>query len=427
MSVRAALICLAAALMLPGCDVLRQDENYVGPVPIVPKSPTPETPLAPAPAPAADSEPAKPSVSAPKSSASFTPPDPKNPIRKFDEILALPSNEFDLAEAVLALGQEVGASGDAQATLLELDTVAARAKADLPKDPDGQDYFDSLYEVVLNRKSAEPFREDRLEDYDLTYTVAKHKGACLGVGIMTLAVARRMGAPIAGAHCPSHFFLRYVPPPDSKGRVVPVNFDVTRLTPSNWTKLDDDFYRKWQHFDEHAEAIGAYMRPLTDREVIGVFLSSRSGYFASRKNFAQALKDADRSLQLNARNITACINAGYAQESLGNLKEAKRYYGLALAIDPNSVRALNNLAYVKVKNPDSPEFDPKQAEKLIETALNMDPNRAYLMATHGEVKAALKDWRGATRCLQDAAKLEPKNAAYRERFLFFREKLRSEK
>ena len=403
---------LAAMVLLPGCEPLRQDDAAT-PTPAPPPSPVSAPDITP---------PAK-----PQTQSGFTAPDPKNPIRKFDEIIALPSNEFDLAEAVLALGQEVGTTGEPQATLAALDEVAARAKADLPKDPDVQDYFDSLYEVVLNRKSAEPFREDRLEDYDLNFTVAKHKGACLSVGIMTLAVARRMGAPISGAHCPSHFFLRYVPPPDGKGHVMPVNFDVTRLTPSNWTKLDDDFYRKWQHFDEHAEAIGAYMRPLTDREVIAVFLSSRSGFFASKKNFAQALKDADRSLQLNPKNITACINAGYAQEMLGNLREAKRDYALALTIDPNSVRALNNLAYVKVKDPAAPEFEPKAAQKLIETALNADPNRAYLHATEGEVKAALKDWRGATRCLQEASKLEPKNAVYRERFMFFREKLRNEK
>lgn len=401
------LICgLAAVVLLPGCDGPRQDGPSDPETPPTPHSASPDNS---------------------KASTAFKAPDPAAPLRKFDAIAALPDNEFDLAEAVLALGQEVGAAADPAATLTELDRLAARAKADLPAKPDGQDYFDTLYEIVLNRKSAEPFREDRAEDYDLSFTVARHKGSCLSVGILTLAVARRIGAPVSGAHCPSHFFLRYIPPPDEKGKVVPVNFDVTRLTPNNWTKLDDDFYRKWQHFDEHAEAAGAYMRPLIDREVVSVFLSSRSGFFASKKNFAQALNDAERSLALNPRNITACINAGFAQESLGHLAEAQRHYNQALAIDPNSVRALNNLAYVKVKDPASAEFDPKQAERLIETALHMDPYRAYLHATYGEVKAAQHDWRGATRCLQDAAKFEPKNAAYRERFMYFRDKLRNEK
>src|SRR5262249_4109224 len=158
-----------------------------------------------------------------------------------------------------------------------------------------------------------------------------------------------------------------------------------------WDTLNDEFYRKWQHFDEHAEASGAYMRALTDREVVSVFLSSRSGFYASKKMYAQSLKDAERSLELNSRNMTACINAGFAQEQLDNLKGAKHYYLLALKIDPNSVRALNNLACTEVKDPQSAEFDVKDAEHRIETALRLDPNKAWLHATDGEVKAAKKD------------------------------------
>jgi regulator of sirC expression with transglutaminase-like and TPR domain len=370
------------------------------------------------------------SHTAPKSYI-FHAPDHDAPIRTFEQISALPSEEFDVAEALLALAQESGAPNinpkrDPRVTLQEIDELAEKARDTLPENPDGQDYFDALFEIALNKKSAEAFREDRAEDYDLAYTISRHRGSCLSVGIMTLAVARRMNAPIWGAQCPNHFFLRYVPAPDANGRVVPVNFDVTRLTPQKWTQLDDDFYRKWQHFDQRAEEAGAYLRPLSDREVVSAFLSSRAGFFATKKSFKLAIHDAERALQLNDRNVTACINGGYAQEAMGNLPEGHTYYKRALEIDPSSLRARNNMAYLKVQDPKSKLFDPKGAEVLIEEALKEAPEKAWLHATYGEVKAAEKDWRAATRGMQQAQKLDPENPRYRERFMQFREKLRAE-
>ena len=358
----------------------------------------------------------------------FEPPDPSAGLRSFDEIIKLPEHQFDVAEAVLSLSSELAPSATpevAKRTLEEIDRLAARAKEDLPENPDAIDYFDTLYEVVLDRKTADPFREDRPENYDLSLAVSKRRGSCLSVGIMTLAVTRRMGAPIHGVQCPAHFFLKYTPPAGAKAAAAEaLNFDVTRPSPENWKKFDDNFYRRWHQIDSRAESAGAYLRPLTDREVVSAYLSSRSGYFASRKDFTAALLDAERALALNPRNVTAQINAGFSAESLQKYQAAHDFYAKALQIDPRSIRALNNLAYLKVRDSQSSFFDIKGAEHLIGSALKQQPDKAFLLATCGEVKAARKDWRGAGRCLQDAMKLEPKNAAYRQRFMYFREQLR---
>lgn len=355
--------------------------------------------------------------------------DLEHPPRSFEQVIALPDEQFDVAEAVLALSAEldpVGSTDRSLGTIRELNRLAERARADLPRNPDGADYFDTLYEVVLNRKAAEPFRDNRAEDYDLSYTVQHHRGSCLSVGIMTLAVARRIGAPIWGAQCPAHFFLRHISEPDAKGKTSSLNFDVTKPSPENWKKIDDAFYRNWRRFDDHAESMGAYLRPLSDREVVSAFLSSRSGFHALKNNFELALKDARRALELNNRNVNAYLNIGYALESLGRLEEAERAYQKVLQIDPRCVRALNNWAFLKIRDPNSKLFDVRRSEKLIESALDFEPDKAYLHATHAEIKAVRRDWRGATRCMQETMRRDPKNNAYRERFLFFREKLRNE-
>jgi tetratricopeptide (TPR) repeat protein len=108
-----------------------------------------------------------------------------------------------------------------------------------------------------------------------------------------------------------------------------------------------------------------------------------------------------------------------------NLEAAAKCYKQALEIDPKSLRAQNNLAYLKIEDPKSSLFDPKGAEELIDEALRDAPEKAWLHATYAEVKGAQKDWRSATRSMQQAQKLDPENARYRERFMFFRDKLRA--
>ena len=353
--------------------------------------------------------------------------EPARAIRSFKELIELPDEQFDLAEAILALGSEKGfeLAAGAGETLKRIDKLAARAKGQLPDKADTTDYMDALYDVVLNRKPSEPTHEEKADDFDLSYAVFQHHGNCLSIGIAALSVARRIGAPINGAQCPGHFFLRGTAV--IKGQERPVNFDVTRPTPDNWSKLDDDFYRKWRHFDAKAEASGEYLRPMTDKQVLSAFLSARSGFLARSARYDEALNDAERALGLDPKNISALINSGFAHESLKKYDDAEANYRHALDIDPQCIRAMNNLAFVKIRDKHAQGvYDPKKAEKLIDQAIKIDPDQSYLYATKGEICAVRGEYKQATHNLQVALSLAPKNAAYRERFMALREHLRRE-
>jgi len=347
----------------------------------------------------------------------------------FKDLLELPDDQFDVAEALLALGSEKGftLSTSASETLKRLDKLAARGKEQLPENAQASDYMDALYDVVLNRKPSEPTHEELADDFDLSEAVFQHHGNCLTIGITALAVARRMGGPIYGAQCPGHFFLRGTSGGKGKGHETPLNFDVTRPTPENWGKLDDEFYRKWRHFEPKAEESGEYLRPMSDKQVVSAFLSARSGFLAREGRYDDSLIDTERALKLNGKNISALINRGYAQEMLKSYEEAEISYKKALEIDSQCVRALNNQAFVKIRDKHATSvFDPKKAEKLIDQAIKIDPDQAYLYATKGEICAVRGDYKMATRSLQQAWSLAPKNTAYRERFMALREHLRRE-
>jgi len=347
---------------------------------------------------------------------------PASTPRKLDEILALPDSDFDLSEAVLELGKEINPASNTEDALASLDRLAAAAKDELPLSPDTIDYIDALYNAVLDRKSAEAFREDRPEDYDLAFTLSKRRGTCLSVGILTLSVARRIGAPLHGAQAPGHFLLRSTPFPDGKV----IYFDVTRPMPDKWRELDDDFFRRGYKFDEKTRKSAGYLTPLNDKQVLALYLASRAGFFSKRGQYDLALKDAQRAQALDPNNPIAALNAGFSLESLSRWKEAEQQYRRVLQLDPHSVRVMSNLAYLKVRDPESDGFDPREAERIVGQALKLDPSRAYLHATLAEVKAARQDWRAATRSMQEAMRLDKKNAAYRDRFMAFRTHLRDE-
>lgn len=358
--------------------------------------------------------------------APFSAPNPDAAARSFEDIAALPDASFDVAEAWVALASEDGQPGrgtDRAVMLRAVDELALRAEDALPNKPDGVDCFDALYETVLNRKAAEGLSGDRAENYDPAFTLQKRKGTCLSMGLLALAVARRMKVPVYGVNAPSHFFLRYT---DSENPRADITMDVTRPQPERWSKQDDSFYRRWQHIHREAEARGVYLRPLSDRESISVFLASRSGFHAREKNFPLAECDAERALQLYPENVVALINAGFANEGLGRYDVAEKHYRKAIELDPGAVRAMNNLAYLKIRDASSPAYDLRGAEETIDRALRLQPDRPYLHATRGEIRAARNDWRGATAALQQALKLDPKNAAYRIRFMELRSTLRGE-
>jgi tetratricopeptide (TPR) repeat protein len=342
----------------------------------------------------------------------------------FKRLLEAPDAQFDLAAAILALNAEAGLApaNTTAETLARLDELAKKAREQLPDKPDVTDYYDALYDVVLNRHPIQPPPEDKLDDFDLNRAIYQHRGNCLTIGIEALAVARRMNAPIQGAQIPGHFFLR------GSGRVkdkeVAVNFDVTRPSPDNWTKVDDDFYRKWRHFDSKEERNCEYLKPMSDKYVVSAFLASRSGLFSKEKRYDAALLDADRALELNPRNVIALINAGYARECMKKYEEAEAAYLGALELNSQSTLALNNLAFVKIRDRHSPVFDVKRAEKYIDQALKIDPDAAYLYATKGEIAAVKSDYREATRYLQTAWNMS-KNTAYHDRFMELRAILRA--
>jgi regulator of sirC expression with transglutaminase-like and TPR domain len=386
----------------------------------------------------------------------FVAPNPNNTPRTFEQLIRLPDGQFDLAEAVTALGEETqpienntsdvnDAAGRRLKILQAADAWGARLAADLPENPESRDIVESLRDVFFQGFVTEPVAAHQTVEYGLESFFFHRRGNCLTAGVAALAAARRAGVSLYGAQCPGHFFLRWVGPPDERGRRETRNFDITLRE----LVVDDEFYRRRRGFDERAEKVGAYLKPLGDRQVLAIWLASRSGRFCAENLPGRALRDAERALKLDPKNIPAWLNRGTAAAALKRLDEARDAWLTALTLNPNEPQALVGLAALHVADAEHPLYDPTEARRRVEAASKALGERrlssaavaplrrrksqtldddvllaAYVAAVNAEVYAVEGKWRAAVREMQMAANVAPDEKKYVERLDFFRRMLR---
>jgi regulator of sirC expression with transglutaminase-like and TPR domain len=334
----------------------------------------------------------------PTVSGSFVAANPEAPRKDIFEVLALPDNQIDVVEAAM---------------LLARDTV----RRETAGSNQAEDLLECAVDRVLAGRNALDYREDRLEEFDIELLAKGEAGSCLGVSLLFLGVARRLGLPVYGVAVPGHFFLRFYCPGGRRR-----NLDVTRPN----EELNDEFYIRWRKISDRTLRTGLYMRSLTDREVLAHLLASRSGCLARAGMYELALRDAETALRELPGNPQALINRGFVLDRMGKEAQAAESYRMAIRANPGASRALNNLAHILCRSPASPLYNPMKARDLALEAIRLEPSDADYYVTAADAYAAMKQWRQAVRMMGEAVRLAPGNAKYEAKFLELRETLRDE-
>src|SRR5262249_16031743 len=79
---------------------------------------------------------------------------------------------------------------------------------------------------------------------------------------------------------------------------------------------------------------------------LAVAYHQRGLVFLARKDFAKALADFDRAIEINRHFPEAHINRGLVRSALGHLNDALTDYDCAIALDPNLAEAYNQRGVV---------------------------------------------------------------------------------
>lgn len=119
---------------------------------------------------------------------------------RFEELMARPEADLALDEAALLIAAHAYPGLDVSFELARIDDIAAVAGSTL----------DSLVETLFGDFG---FRGDRLDYYNprnsyLNDVVSRRTGIPITLSVLTMAIASRIGVPLAGVGMPGHFLVR---------------------------------------------------------------------------------------------------------------------------------------------------------------------------------------------------------------------------
>lgn len=122
--------------------------------------------------------------------------------------------------------------------------------------------------IEVQRKLTE-VRYTNPSDLFLNGIIDTRRGTCGNMAALHVAIARRLGWPVSLACVAGHFISRY-----DDGEIVH-NIEMSRVEQGTYASDPDDDYIDKFKLPRRAIECGSDLRPLTMREMIGVFLSLR--------------------------------------------------------------------------------------------------------------------------------------------------------
>ncbi len=108
----------------------------------------------------------------------------------------------------------------------------------------------------------------------------EHAGTCSSLPVLYAAIAQRLGYPVTLASAKGHFYVRY----EEGGKHLNVE-----ATSAGYVTHPDSYYRQWPFpITDADEIIYGLLRPMSNQQVLGAFLTIRANTLTSMKRFDEA-------------------------------------------------------------------------------------------------------------------------------------------
>ncbi|MBC5768550.1 transglutaminase family protein [Ramlibacter albus] len=266
-------------------------------------------------------------------------------------ILDLPEDRIDVGLAALTFASVVHPRMDIAAYSARIDQIVRDARTHMQRKP-SRNYIDILMALNSYLFDVWGMHYDHSKDargvqanYFLNGTLDTKKGMCITMPMLYLAVAQRLGLPIAPATAPQHTFLRYM-----RFMAPPHNIEVT----SGGGVITDEGYIKKFSIPMRGVESGAYLRTLKLREYLGVIMIQTALVLHPAGHRREALAYFEKARELDARDVVPLMYLGqyWRQEAhdayvSGSADLAEAYYQRGLAFQRQAKNlgfALNPLA-----------------------------------------------------------------------------------
>ena len=213
----------------------------------------------------------------------------------------------------------------------EIQRLEERLRPEVSRATDEGQVVDAFRRVLLDE---EGFIYDKSPsdpgNYLLETVLARKKGNCLGLSMLFLSLADRLGLPFRGVYVPSHCFVRY------EGITIRRNVEFAEGG-APWK--DERYQREFR-----IRPGRPYLVSLAPMEMVGVFLKTLGAGYSRKGREEDALRLYDEAGRLYPGLPDVHYNAGVSLQKLGRLNEAAGKYHRALALDPEMAAARDNLS-----------------------------------------------------------------------------------
>ncbi|MFH1378527.1 MAG: transglutaminase family protein [Planctomycetota bacterium] len=165
----------------------------------------------------------------------------------------------------------------------------------------------------------------RVDDLLPSGVLQRRKGYCLGLVYIIVAAGRELNLPLYAAQLPNHCIIRF------EGKTVQVNFEPLD-NGSGWT--DDAYADQLAGRPADIMTRAKYLTPLTDKELIALFLSNLGLHQISDGLTINALAASDVVIEQFPQLVDGYCLRGLALRTLGDPTGARTAFDAALTIDP---------------------------------------------------------------------------------------------
>lgn len=228
------------------------------------------------------------------------------------EALSLPEEEFDLGRALLLC--QFGDKPSSRKEILQyeasLDLMAIQIRVRLPKDPSAEDKIKEINRFIFQEMG---FRYPPLSIYakDIDFysflpsVLDSRRGICLGVSVLYLCLAQRLGLDLEIITPPGHIYVRY-PSPNGE-----LNIETTArgidLPSENYLGINT-----------------RYLQKRTIKEVVGASLFNLAGLLSNKGEYKQAVEAYEHALLYVKEDPLFKMLLGINCLFAGDLKKGKK-------------------------------------------------------------------------------------------------------
>jgi len=230
-----------------------------------------------------------------------------NKLTSEEEILKLPPEEIDLARALL-----ISQGSDVARLEAIFDIMALHIQARLRNGAGHLEMIEATTNFIFDEMGFRfPPKSSFTEEIDkftsLPSVVDGRKGVCLGVSILYLAIAQRLGIPLEVITPPGHIYVRY------EGAGGPFNIETT----ARGVHLPDRAYLNLEYLSLQHRSI---------REVVGMAHMNEAAAYWQNEQYETALSFYKKALPYMSEDPLLHELMGYIYLLLGQEAEAKSFF-----------------------------------------------------------------------------------------------------